>query len=126
MLKSRDKIERKCNLALSGKFLLDNSIILLKERDRSRGFSNAVYKRNQWNSIFLSFLLFVSIGLRKYVISSISKVNSFISDYMKPLKEEKYSSYKGFFVLIEIQKFLKLYDFLHRDTGMYIPDTYRV
>jgi hypothetical protein len=45
---------------------------------------------------------------------------------MKPLKEERYSSFRGFFVLFETRNFLKLYDFLHRDTGMYIPDTYRV
>jgi hypothetical protein len=41
---------------------------------------------------------------------------------MKPLKEEKYCSFRGFFALFEIRKFLKLYDFLYRDTGMYIPD----
>jgi hypothetical protein len=83
-------------------------------------------KINQGSNKLLSFLLFASSGLQKYVIDSISKVNPVVSNYMKPLKEERYSSFRGFFALFEIQNFLKLYDFLHRDTGMYIPDTYRV
>jgi hypothetical protein len=36
--------------------------------------------------------------------------------------ERGYRSRKGSFALIKIRNFLNLYDFLHRDTGMYIPD----
>jgi hypothetical protein len=101
------------------------SILLLREFWESQAGKTSK-GLNQWSSILLSFLLFVSIGLRKYVINSISKGNTFISDYMKPLKEEKHSPCRGFFVLTKIKNFFKLYDFLCRDTGMYIPDTYRV
>jgi hypothetical protein len=45
---------------------------------------------------------------------------------MKPLKEEKYSPFRVLFALIEIKKFLKLYDLLRRDIRMYILDTCRV
>jgi hypothetical protein len=99
---------------------------LSQRPDSFQNFGLIARKINQWSCIFLSFSLFVYTVLRKYVINSISKGNSFISDCMKPLKEEKYSPFRGFFALIEIQFFLNLYDFLRRDTGMYIPETYRV
>jgi hypothetical protein len=34
----------------------------------------------------------------------------------------KHRSRKGSFTLIKIRFFVNLYDFLHRDTEMYIPD----
>jgi hypothetical protein len=49
---------------------------------------------------------------------------SFILSGLESLGKENHSSFfRGFFVLNEIQKLLKLYESLHRDTEMYIPET---
>jgi hypothetical protein len=45
---------------------------------------------------------------------------SFILNDLEPLRKEKYSFLKGFFVLNVIQKF---YESLYGDTEMYIPET---
>jgi hypothetical protein len=48
---------------------------------------------------------------------------SFILNDLEPLRKEYALSTGGFFVLSEIQKKLNLYESVHRDTEMYIPDT---
>jgi hypothetical protein len=48
---------------------------------------------------------------------------SFILNDLEPLRKEYTLSERGFFVLSEIQKNLNLYESVHGDTEMYIPDT---
>jgi hypothetical protein len=75
-------------------------------------------KENQYDNRIMSFYVFIFIDLQKYEIDFIKRVFSF----MLNLKKECLFFFKNFYGLNEIQRFLKLYESIHRDTETYIPD----
>jgi hypothetical protein len=94
--------------------------------DTSISRANVTIKVEKSNGVVL-FLLFVFIDLRKYITDSIEKgIFSFISINLKPLRKEKYSFLKGFFILNETQKLSRFYETICGDTETYSPETFCV
>jgi hypothetical protein len=97
-----------------------------KNKNMRRFLQRGIYgvnDRYNYGNRDISFLLWIFVGFQKCEINlRVKERFSFMLSYKKPLKEEQFSSFKGFFVLIKIQKKLELYESMFRDAKVYIPD----
>jgi hypothetical protein len=111
--------------------VLHNSIILLRERERERereiricrNLARKLRKRRQWNKGILFIFPLIPFDLYHCWVNSIVRgFFLFISHFVRPFGKVHFSSPKGLFVFVKLQKKLKLNESTFRDTKRHIPD----
>jgi hypothetical protein len=105
--------------------LLDNLSVLLRESSglvKSCAHSELKKIEHYYNGIVSVFSLFAADLQHCWIDLVIKGFYSFIPCYIRPFWKEYFSSQEGFFVLFELQKFLKLNESVRRDMARYVPD----